>query len=137
MTLLLMSVAATWYGFPIMMLAATAGLKMIPASVYDAAAMDGASGWSLFRQVVWPLILPLLAPAIIIRAVFAFNQFYLFYVIEPRDNMQTLSYISYGLVSRGGYSVSAAVNMFIVAVVLVLIWAFNRWSKASEGVTYA
>ena len=137
MTLLLMSVAATWYGFPIMMLAATAGLKMIPSSIYDAAAMDGASGWNLFRRVVWPLILPLLAPAIIIRAVFAFNQFYLFYVIEPRDNMQTLSFISYYLVRDGAYSVSAAINIFIVAVVLVLIWAFNRWSKASEGVTYA
>ena len=66
-----------------MMLATTAGLKMTPKEVYDAAAMDGASGWALFRRITWPMVLPLLAPVIILRAIFAFNQFYLFYTMQP------------------------------------------------------
>ena len=49
--------------------------------------MDGAGAWSRFRYVTWPLLLPLVIPAIIIRMIFAFNQFYLFYTMqsEPAD----------------------------------------------------
>ncbi|GAF86950.1 unnamed protein product, partial [marine sediment metagenome] len=78
MALLVLLVTATWYGFPLMMVAATAALKMLPREVYDAAAIDGAGGWGRFRWVTWPMILPLMVPAIIIRVIFAFNQFYLF-----------------------------------------------------------
>ena len=135
-TLLLMLVAATWYGFPFMMLAATAGLKMIPPVVYEAAAMDGATGWKLFRLITWPLLLPLLAPVIIIRAIYAFNQFYLFYVFQSQDTT-TLSLLSFQLVRTGNYAISAGINIFIIAVLIVMILIFNRRSKAFEGVTYA
>lgn len=135
-TLFLLLVAATWYGFPLMMLATTAGLKMIPAAVYEAAAIDGASGWNLFRLVTWPLLLPLLAPVIILRAIFAFNQFYLFYVIRPPQYL-TLSLLSFQLVGNGNYAISAALNIFVVVVLIILILIFNRWSQALEGVRYA
>jgi len=45
------TVTATWYGFPFMMLAATAGLKMIPLEVYDAASIDGANAWGKFWHI--------------------------------------------------------------------------------------
>ena len=134
--LILMLITATWYGFPIMMLAATAGLKMISPAVYEAAAMDGASGWKLFRTITWPLLLPLLVPVIIIRAIFAFNQFYLFYVFSSRD-YTTLSLLSFSLVGSGNYAISAAVNIFVIAVLIGLILIFNHWTRAAEGVRYA
>lgn len=136
--LVVLLITATWYGFPFMMLAATAGLKLVPSEVYDAAAIDGANSWRQFRLITWPLLLPLLIPAIILRSIFAFNQFYLFYVLRPPDPLATLAIASFFFFDEGGqYAVSAAINLFTVIVLVALILWCNRWSKAAEGVTYA
>lgn len=131
-------IAATWYGFPFLMLAATAGLKLVPNEVYESAALDGASSWNLFSNITWPLLLPLLIPAIIIRSIFAFNQFYLFYVMNPPNGMTTLATVSYAFFTRGNmYAASAAINIFTVVILIVILLWSNRWSKATEGVAYA
>jgi arabinogalactan oligomer/maltooligosaccharide transport system permease protein len=146
-TLILLLLAATWYGFPFIMLAATAGLKLVPQEVYEMAAMDGANRWELFRDVTWPLLLPLVMPAILIRSIFAFNQFYLFYTMDigfPTITFATLSYDVFSPTSgqftggQGGlFALSAAINIFTMMVLILLILWFNRISRASEGVTYA
>lgn len=136
--LMVLLVAATWYGFPFMMLASTAGLKMIPQEVYEAAAIDGASGWRMFRNITWPLILPLMIPAVIIRGIFTFNQFYLFYVFRTPQEVGTLAINSFFLFSEmGQYAISSVLNIFTVLVLIVLVFWFNRGTGASEGVTYA
>jgi arabinogalactan oligomer / maltooligosaccharide transport system permease protein len=136
--LIAMLTAATWGGFPLIMLAASVSLKFIPKDVFDAAAMDGATAWQRFRHITMPLLWPLVAPAIIIRAIFAFNQYYLFWVMNPPDPLYTFTSISYYLVSNGGqYALSAAINIFTVIVLIALLLWFNRLSKAEEGVTYA
>jgi len=141
-TLLILLVAATWYGFPFIMLAALAGFKLMPYEVYDAAALDGAGGWRLFKHIIWPLLMPLVIPAIIIRSIFAFNQFYLFIALRTDYPLVTFATLSYYLFAPTGYfggqfAVSAAINIITVIVLVVLIVWFNRVSRASEGVTYA
>ena len=138
MALFVLLIAGTWLGFPLIMLAASAGLKMIPHDVYDAAAIDGAGGWQQLKTITWPLLLPLLAPALIIRGIFAFNQFYLFYVLNPPWPLITFASLSFFIFGEAGkYAVSAIINIFtVVLLVLFLLW-FNRTSRAGEGVTYA
>jgi len=133
-----MVLVATWVGFPLLMLAASAGLKMIPRDIYEAAALDGASGWRQFRNITWPLLLPLIIPAIILRGIYAFNQFYLFYALNPPYPLTTFAAASYFFVDFSGqYATSAVINIFTVLVlILFLIW-FNRRSQAGKGVTYA
>ena len=136
--LVVLLIAATWYGFPFMMLAASAGLKLVPKEVYDAAAIDGAGRWQTLRRITWPLLFPLLVPAIIIRAIFTFNQFYLFYVLNTPFPATTLSLASFFFFSEGGmYAVSAAINLSTVVVLIGLVIWFDRRSRAAEGVTYA
>lgn len=136
--LLVLLITATWYGFPLMMLAASAGLKLISVEVYDAAAIDGAGPWQKFSSITWPLLLPLLAPAIIIRAIFAFNQFYIFYVLNPPYPLMTLATASFFFLDEGGnFAASAAINILTVLVLVVIVLIFNRWSKTSESVSYA
>jgi ABC-type sugar transport system permease subunit len=141
LALLLLLIAATWIGFPFVMLAASASLKLIPYDVYDAAAMDGATGWTVFRFITWPLLLPLVVPVLIIRAIFAFNQFYLFFVFAPNigyGGLTTFAYLSYSVFRYGNaYSISAGINVITVIVLIILLMLFNRWGKAAEGVTYA
>lgn len=135
---------ATWYGFPFMMLASSAGLKMIPQDVFDAAAIDGASRWHTFRAVTWPLLLSLIVPALIVRGIFAFNQFYLFQTYYFQDaTLATLSYnvfnpnAGFSGVPGGHFAISAVINIIAVVVLIFFVAMFNRWSKAGEGVTYA
>lgn len=141
MSMLVLLIAAVWYGFPFMLLAASAGLKLLPQEVFDAAAIDGANAWQTFRYVTWPLLMPLVVPAVIIRAIFAFNQFYLFqmfYFMDENFNMFTLARLSYFLVyDWRDFSGSAIVNVITILFLLIFIVLFNRWSKAGEGVTYA
>jgi ABC-type sugar transport system permease subunit len=133
-------IPAIWYGFPFMMLASSAGLKMVPEEVYDAASMDGAGPWTTFRYVTWPLFLPLIMPAIIIRSIFAFNQFYLFQAFNfTNSTLATLSYNIFNPNSRGGgqFAISAVINFITVIILLGFVVLFNHWSKAGEGVSYA
>jgi ABC-type sugar transport system permease subunit len=126
------------------MLASSVGLKTVPPDVFDAAAVDGANAWNTFRYVTWPLLFPLIGPAIIIRSIFAFNQFYLFQAFGFGDS--TLATLSYNIfnptsgargLSGGMFSVSAIINIITVIILAGLVFLFNRWSKAGEGVTYA
>ncbi|NLS79377.1 MAG: ABC transporter permease subunit [Chloroflexi bacterium] len=136
--LLLLLMAALWYGFPFMCLAASAGLRMIPHELHEAAWMDGAGAWTRFRYVTWPLLAPLLVPALLIRAIGAFNQFYLFVVLRPPHPLATLATISYTqFASNRQYAVSAAINTVTVAILLGLVLWFEHKSRASEGLTYA
>ena len=143
-TLLAQTLAGVWMGFPIVMLTATAALKLIPNEVYDGAAMDGATGAGLLRHITLPLVFPLLVPALIVRAVFAFNQFYLFMPFRGGSTLATLAYqlvqprLGPGFGRAGGlYAVSAAVDLFIVAALLIGVLALSRRTRAAEGVTYA
>lgn len=135
---------AIWYGFPLMMLAASAGLKLIPQDVFDASAIDGAGAWQTFRHVTLPLLMPLLIPALIVRGIFAFNQFYLFQTFYFQDaTLATLSYnifnpnSGYSNVPGGQFAISAVINIITVIILMVFVMLFNRWTKAGEGVAYA
>jgi arabinogalactan oligomer/maltooligosaccharide transport system permease protein len=141
LTLIFLSLAGVWMGWPLMMLAASAGLKLLPREVHEAAQVDGATAWQRFRAVTLPMLLPLLTPVIILRAIAAFNQFYLFVALEPDYPHFTFSTLVYYLAMAGfgggWYGAASAISLFTVAALLgVLIW-FNRWSKAGEGVAYA
>lgn len=147
MTLVVLLIAGLWYGFPFMMLAATAGLKQVPVEVFDAAAIDGANGWQTFWNVTFPLLAPLIVPAIIIRGIFAFNQFYLIQILgflHGNYFMTTLATLSYNIFNPSGFfgangqfAVSAALNIITMLILIGFVISFNRWTRADEGVTYA
>ncbi len=133
--LLVLLIPAVWYGFPFMMLAVSAGLKMIPLEVFDASAIDGATPWQTFRFVTWPLLLPLIVPALIIRSIFAFNQFYLFLAFGTGSSLASLSYDTF--IHGGQYAISAVINIITVIILIGFVALFNRGSKIGEGVIYA
>jgi ABC-type sugar transport system permease subunit len=141
LALLVLLLASTWMGWPLWMLVATAGLRTIPRAIGDAAAIDGAGRWRMFRDITLPLLLPLLSAAFIVRGVTAFNQFYLFWVLGPPDSTITLSTFSFYVFSStngpGLYSVSAAINIItLLALAVVVVW-FLRWRARAERVAFA
>jgi multiple sugar transport system permease protein len=131
--------AATWIGWPLWMLVATAGLRTIPRSVNEAAELEGAGAWRRFSRVTLPLLLPLLSAALVVRGIATFNQFYLFWIMNPNGNDLTIPTWTYSMVRFDPflYSVSAAVNIVTVVALGVVVAWFLRWRNRAERLAFA
>ncbi|MFI9507112.1 carbohydrate ABC transporter permease [Nocardia sp. NPDC052566] len=68
-------VADVWKTAPFMALLLLAGLQVIPADVYEAAKVDGASAWQRFTQITLPLLKPALMVAVLFRTMDALRMF--------------------------------------------------------------
>jgi ABC-type sugar transport system permease subunit len=66
-------VVGIWAGFPFILLAATAGLATIPAEIYEAASLDGATPFQSFRLVTLPLLAPVLETSVLLQLLFRFG----------------------------------------------------------------
>jgi len=130
-------IAATWIGWPLVFLAATAGLALVPREMLEAARIDGAGAWRTFRYVLFPLLVPLVVPALVVRGLLAFNQFYLFYVLRgPYSTAAAASFYLFDPNHGGRFAVSAALNIVAVIVVMIGLAWFVRRQRAGE-VAYA
>ena len=75
------AIADTWQWFPFTMLMVLAALQMIPDEPIDAARIDGADRWQLFRYIVFPYIKPALLVAGLFRLIDSFKAFPMIYVL--------------------------------------------------------
>ncbi len=65
----------TWEWTPFMMIVLLAGLQSLPPEVYEAARVDGANDWQIFRHITFPMLAPVSVTVILIRALEAFKLF--------------------------------------------------------------
>lgn len=73
--LLVISIVVIWRSTPFMALVCMAGKQSISSDIYEAARIDGGSGWRLFREITLPLMLPFLGLGITSTSVAAINVF--------------------------------------------------------------
>jgi raffinose/stachyose/melibiose transport system permease protein len=103
-----------------------AGLKNVPLEVYEAADLDGATGWRRFRSITWPLLAPSTSVAITISLagnLKLFDQVFLLSGGGPAgatDTAATLIFRSAFLNSNYGYSVTQSVILTLLTVVIVI-----------------
>ncbi|MCZ6634499.1 MAG: sugar ABC transporter permease [bacterium] len=119
-----------WMWTPFMMLIALAGLQAIPEHLYEAAAIDRASTWTVFRRITLPLCSPLLFLAVLFRTTDALKQFDLVMAITgPNDAAtQTLSALLYQVAFRGyKIGLGSAYSIVILVVVIALASVFIRY----------
>jgi len=81
MALLAIAITDIWMWSPFVMLLSLAGLSAIPQHLYEAAAIDRASGWYTFSRITLPLVTPLLLIAVIFRTLEAFKTFDLAFIM--------------------------------------------------------
>ena len=129
-----------------MMLIALAGLNAIPNYIYEAAEIDRASRWAVFRRVTLPMCAPLLLLAVLFRTTDALKQFDLVMAITgPNDPAtQTLSAQLYQISLRnlqlglgGGYSVVVLVIVIAIASVFVRYLDSLAKKQGTSGVARA
>lgn len=119
-----------WMWTPFMMLISLASLNAIPPYIYEAAAIDRASPWRVFRRITLPMCAPLLGLAVLLRATDALKQFDLVMAITgPNDaSTQTLSALLYQMVFRDGkVGMGSAYSYVILVLVIALASVFIRY----------
>ncbi len=119
-----------WMWTPFMMLISLAGLNAIPKYIYEAAEIDRASRWRVFRTITLPMCTPLLGLAVLLRVTDALKQFDLVMAITGPNDMttQTLSARVYQVVFRD-YKVGlgAAYGVVILVAVIAVATLFVRY----------
>ena len=73
-----------------MMVIYIAGLQQIPAELYEAANVDGASRWQQFKSVTWPMALPTSAVVVAYTTIQSFRAFDLVYATTQADRIMRL-----------------------------------------------
>jgi multiple sugar transport system permease protein len=134
--------ANIWRGVPFVAICLLAGLQTIPASLYEAAALDGASPWQRFRYVTLPLLTPIIAVVMTFSVLLTFTDFQLIYVITrggPLNSthlMATLSFqraISGGALGEGA-AVATAMVPFLLGAILFSYFGLQRraWQQGAK-----
>ena len=105
-----------------------AGLQVIPEEIFQAARVDGATGWRRFWHITWPLIRPAVMVALLFRTIDAFRVFDLAYVLTqggPADATNVLQLYGYKkMFVEGwmGYGSAISVCIFIMVLFLAVVY---------------
>jgi multiple sugar transport system permease protein len=115
----------TWQWTPFLALIILAALQSQPQDIVEAARLDGASGWSMFRFVTVPLILPVAGIGILLRGVDLFKTFDLVFILTqggPGNSSETLTFFTY-VQGFKFFNPSYASAMSFIQLILVTIAA--------------
>ena len=124
----------TWRGLPFYGISLLAGLQTVPVELYEAATIDGASGWQRFSYVTLPLLQPIILIVTLFSVIFTFADFQLVYVLTgggPANATQLFATYAYqlgigtGLLSQGA-TISLAVFPVLLLVVIVQLLYIRR-----------
>jgi multiple sugar transport system permease protein len=119
-----------WKSTPFVALLLVAGLQGIPRELYQAAALDGASRWTVLRRITLPLLAPVILVALIFRTIDAFRVFDSIYVLTgggPANSTETLSIYAYKTLFQSlefGYGSALAVSVFVLVALVALAYVF-------------
>jgi multiple sugar transport system permease protein len=126
-----------WRGLPFFAISFLAGLQTIPPELYDAADIDGATGWKKFWHVTLPLIKPVAIVVVVFSIVITFADFQLVYVLTrggPNNETHLLAALAYQLgMTSGNIGQGAAVALFMLPILATVIM-FQVWYLRRQGV---
>jgi multiple sugar transport system permease protein len=134
-----LALVEVWQWTPLVMLIVLGGLASLPTEPYESAVIDGANQWQMFRYITFPLILPFLMIAIIIRTIDALKSFDIIYVISqggPGTASETINiylYLQAFSFLQIGHASAVVVVFFtiILALAIILLIARERlrWNR--------
>jgi multiple sugar transport system permease protein len=117
-------VTFVWQTLGITMVLLLLGLAAIPRDPVEAARVDGASGWQIFRHIVWPLLLPTVIVVTILNVAAGFTTFDLLWVMATSfPGKRTLSlavYMYYESFSNGAWAYGSAVAVVLSGMVITV-----------------
>jgi multiple sugar transport system permease protein len=133
--------ANIWRGVPFVAITLLAGLQTVPPSLYEAATIDGASRWQMFRHITFPLLTPIIAVVMTFSVLFTFTDFQLIWAMTrggPVNATHLMATLSYQRAILGGYlgegaAISTAMIPFLLATILISWFGLQRrkWQQGA------
>jgi multiple sugar transport system permease protein len=132
-----MAMLDAWIFIPFLMIMLLAGLQALPQEVIEAARVDGATAWQAFRKIIFPLMLPVVLTALIVRIIFKLKLADIVINITAggpggaTDTVTSFIYREYRDRSNVGYGTLLAIVYLIVIVIALtgLLRVFQRWMR--------
>jgi len=134
--------ANIWRGVPFVAICLLAGLQTISPSLYEAAALDGATPWQRFWHVTLPLLTPIIAVVMTFSVLFTFTDFQLIYVITrggPLNSTHLMATLSFQRAIPGGSlgegaALATLMVPFLLAAILFSFFGLQRraWQQGGK-----
>jgi multiple sugar transport system permease protein len=133
------AIGTVWWTVGFNMLLFLAGLRNIPADLYEAAALDGARGFALFRSITWPALRPVAATALVLQIIASlkvFGQTYILTAGGPFNTTRVTLHYMYETAftqSDAGYAAAIAMAFVLIVILLSLLQAWIAGSLAGRS----
>ncbi|HJB14644.1 MAG TPA: sugar ABC transporter permease [Candidatus Blautia excrementipullorum] len=121
-------VVACWQSVAMNTIIYIAGLQTVPEDVYEAGAIDGASGWRKFKSLTFPLIMPFFTINMVLcmkNFLMVFDQIMALTKGGPSQSTESISYLIYQNGMGGGQFGFQSANAVLFFVVIVAISVFQ------------
>ncbi len=119
-----------WHFTPFLTLVFIGGLATVPKDAQEAATIDGATSWMVFRDVTLPSLLPVLAVGIVLKSIFSLKMFDQVYMLTnggPAYATQTLAhYIYFNGFKYYDMGYASAVSYMLVIPMFGLTWVYMK-----------
>lgn len=124
-------VCLVWAGFPFIAVSVLAGLKGIPAELYEAARVDGSGPWRTFRKITLPLLKPVFAVLTILSIIWDFKVFSQLYVLmNGPTNREAFNLSMYAVAEAfkppQKLGIGAAISIVLTIILLIITIVYVR-----------
>ena len=117
-----------WHWTPVVVLLLLAGLESLPTDVYEAARVDGTSGWNEIIYITIPLMIPTIIVTMVFRFILSFKVFDEIYLLTqggPGTSTEVISFSIYETFfesdNMGLGSVMSVVSLFVVSLLIIIV----------------
>ena len=117
-------IVGAWQGIAMNTIIYISGLQTVPVDVYEAGMLDGATGWTKFRKLTFPLIMPFFTINLVLcmkNALMVFDQIMALTKGGPSQSTESISYLIYSNGMSGGQFGFQSANAFLFFVMIVVI----------------
>ncbi|MCB9157618.1 MAG: sugar ABC transporter permease [Caldilineaceae bacterium] len=134
-----MVLIASWKAFPFYSLVILAALQAVPNELYEAARVDGANPWQLFRHITLPSIGTTLELLVVLACIFSFKQFTIIYLMTgggPSGATETIVIRIYNTAFRFydySYATALGVAGFVLSVVIAFFFIVLQVRRTQEN----
>ena len=130
-------IVASWQAIAQTTLIYISGLQTVPEDVYEAGAIDGATGWKSFKSLTLPLIIPFLSINMVLSMkdfLMVFDQIMALTKGGPAQSTESISYLIYSNGIGGGQFGFQSANavIFFVVIVAISVFQLNFMGKKEE-----
>ena len=119
-----------WYGAPFFMIMYLAALKSVPDQLYEAAAIDGATGWQKLRYVTLPMMRNIIAITVLFSLIVTFANFDIVRILTnggPQDRTHVFGTYAFQVgIQSGDIPLGAAVSLFMFPILAVFAFFVLR-----------